>query len=123
MSDNGQNKNRFSISGEVNDIWPAWSPDGSMILFSQMDGGNVPSLFAQRYEDRATSVSSRIPPRGQPAGGPVAQVSISPDGNWLAFESWPDGSNHDIFIMTINGANLVRLTTDKDFDFGAAWRP
>jgi len=53
----------------------------------------------------------------------VAQVSISPDGNWLAFESWPDGSNHDIYIMTINGANWVRLTTDKDFDFGAAWRP
>ncbi len=53
----------------------------------------------------------------------MAQVNVSPDGNWIVFESWPDGTNHDIYMMTINGANRIRLTTDKDFDFGAAWRP
>jgi eukaryotic-like serine/threonine-protein kinase len=123
MSDSGQFKDRFSISGEVNDLWPAWSPDGSMIFFSQMGGGNVPTLYVLRYEDRKTFNSIRIPGRGQTDVGPVAQVSISPDGNWLAFEGWPDGRNHDIYLMTINGANRIRLTADRDFDFGAAWRP
>jgi len=123
MSDSGEFKDRFSISGEVNDIWPAWSPDGSLIFFSQLDGGNVPTLFVQGYEDRKTFNSTRIPGTGQPGIGPVAQVSVSPDGNWLAFEGWPDGTNHDIFLMTINGANKIRLTTDRDFDFGASWRP
>lgn len=123
MSDNGANQQRFSLSGEVHDLWPAWSPDGSLILYSQMKPNELPKLFALKYEDRFTTRVSRIPPPGQPDAGPVVQVSISPDGNWLAFEGWPDGQNHDIYIMTINGSNRVRLTTDKDFDFGAAWRP
>ncbi|MFN7036379.1 MAG: protein kinase domain-containing protein [Bellilinea sp.] len=123
MADSGQFQNRFSLSGEVNDLWPQWVPDGTIILFSQLKSDGIPNLFALRYEDRFTTRAVRIPPRGQPDPGPVAQVSISPDGNWLAFEGWPDGRNHDIYLMTINGANLIRLTTDKDFDFGAAWRP
>ncbi|MHB0965884.1 MAG: WD40 repeat domain-containing serine/threonine protein kinase [Bellilinea sp.] len=123
MSDTGQYQSRFSVSGEVNDMWPNWSPDGNYILFSQLNSANVPWLVSLRYEDRNTTNSTRIPPRGQPDVGPVAQANISPDGNWIAYESWPDGSNHDIYLMTINGSNKMRLTTDKDFDFGPAWRP
>lgn len=123
MSDTGQYQTRFSVSGEINDMWPAWSPDGNIILFSQMSSSNVPWLVSLRYEDRNTTQSTRIPPRGQPDPGTVAQVNVSPDGNWIVFESWPDGTNHDIYVMTINGSNQMRLTTDKDFDFGAAWRP
>ncbi|MEW6650489.1 MAG: DPP IV N-terminal domain-containing protein, partial [Chloroflexota bacterium] len=123
MSDNGENQRRFSVSGEIHDLWPSWSPDGNFILFSQMRPNGLPTLFALKYEDRFTSRMTRIPPPGQPGVGPVAQAVISPDGNWVAFEGWPDGDNHDIFIMTINGSNRIRLTTDKDFDFGAAWRP
>ena len=124
MSDTGQFPSRFSISGEINDNWPVWTPDGTIILYSEMstDSG-IPSLFALRYEDRNTAKATRIPAKGQPDIGPIAQVSISPDGNWIAFEGWPDGENHDIYIATINGSNRIRLTTDKDFDFGAAWRP
>lgn len=123
MADSGQFQNRFSLSGEVNDLWPQWVPDGTIILYSQLKSDGIPNLFALRYEDRFTTRAVRIPPRGQPDPGPVAQVSISPDGSWLAFEGWPDGRNHDIYLMTINGANLTRLTSDKDFDFSPTWRP
>lgn len=123
MSDTGQFQTRFAVSGEINDMWPNWSPDGNIILFSQLNAAEVPWLVSLRYEDRNTTASTRIPPRGQPDVGPVAQVDISPDGNWIAYESWPDGSNHDIYLMTINGSAKMRLTTDKDFDFSPAWRP
>ena len=123
MSDSGQNQSRFSLSGEVNDLWPAWSPDNSTILYSQMKTGDTPFLLALRYEDRNTERANRIPPRSQPDVGPIAQVSISPDGNWIVYEGWPDGVNHDIYMMSINGSNRIRLTTDKDYDFGPAWRP
>lgn len=123
MSDTGQFQARFTVSGEINDLWPVWSPDGNFILYSQMSGGNVPWLSSLRYDQRNTANSTRVPVKGQPDVGPVAQANISPDGAWIAFESWPDGTNHDIYIMTINGANRLQLTTDKDFDFGPAWRP
>ncbi|WP_299028586.1 protein kinase [uncultured Thermanaerothrix sp.] len=125
MSDTGQYPIRFTVSGELNNLWPVWSLDGSVIFYSQTrPSSNIPWLMSMRYEDRGTSNKEvRIPPKNEPDVGPVAKVSLSPDGNWLAFESWPDGTNHDIYIMTINGGNRIRLTTDKDFDFGAAWRP
>jgi serine/threonine protein kinase/Tol biopolymer transport system component len=124
MSDTGQYPQRFTMSGEFNNLWPAWSLDGSVIFYSQMKpSSNVPWLMSMRYEDRNTPNEVRIPPKNEPDVGPVAKVSLSPDGRWLAFESWPDGTNHDIYLMTINGGNRIRLTTDKDFDFGAAWRP
>jgi Tol biopolymer transport system component len=39
------------------------------------------------------------------------------------FESWPDGNNHDIYRMAVNGSDIVRLTTDPGTDFSPAWRP
>ena len=59
---------------------------------------------------------------GADASFPVENVTFSPDGLWLAFESWPDGRNHDIFVMDTDGKNLIRLTTDPDFDFDPTWR-
>jgi Tol biopolymer transport system component len=50
-------------------------------------------------------------------------VRPSPDGSFLAYESWPDGKNHDIYMMNINGSSPQRLTTDPGDDFGPAWRP
>jgi Tol biopolymer transport system component len=55
--------------------------------------------------------------------GPVVEVDASPDGQWLAYESWPTGNNHDIYIMSQTVANLVRLTTDPAWDISPAWRP
>jgi len=42
---------------------------------------------------------------------------------WLVFESWPSGSNHDIYVMAASGAGRVQLTTWERFDFDAVWRP
>jgi Tol biopolymer transport system component len=54
---------------------------------------------------------------------PSRDADFSPDGVWITFESWPDGQNHDIYIMTHNGVNLQRLTADPADDFDPAWRP
>ena len=124
MSDAGQAQNDFSVSGNFNNLWPAWSQDGSIVFYSQTSpDGSVPWLVYQRYEDRGRTAESRIPPKGQIDPGPIAEVSASPDGFWLAYEGWPKGTNHDIFIMNINGADQRRLTTDPGWDFGPVWRP
>jgi eukaryotic-like serine/threonine-protein kinase len=126
MTDNGRPQNQFTFSGAVNNLWPAWSMDGEVVFYSQTDAtpsNAVPILAYQRYEDRYNKQESRIPAKPTGDFGPVAEVDPSPDGFWLAYESWPDGNNHDIFMMSINGSNQNRLTTDPAYDFGPVWRP
>jgi serine/threonine protein kinase len=124
MSEDGSLQSQFSVSGSVNNFSPSWSLDGNMIFFSQStsDSG-IPFLVGMRYEDRKTPREFRIPAGTTNDIGPVVGAVMSPDGFWLAYESWPNGKNHDIYIMTANGASITRLTTDPGLDFGPTWRP
>ncbi len=123
MSDRGLTQFQFSTSGNVNDAFPVWSPDGDYILFTRTkESPIIPWLLKLRLEDRG-SEETRIPAFDQPDPGPVSRPTISPDGLLIAFESWPDGRNHDIFSMDMDGNNRLRLTTDPGLDTMPAWRP
>jgi eukaryotic-like serine/threonine-protein kinase len=123
-SDNGKSQFRFSPSGPVTNQMPVWSPQGQEILYSQTTvDGTVPYLVGLGYEDRTNGQEYRIPAKGQSDSAPVFHVSISPDSGWMVFESWPDGTNHDIYLSSINGANRKRLTTDRSMDFEPVWQP
>ena len=98
---------------------PRWAPDGQGIYYTRTPrSGGFAELFY-------------LPVFGNPAPHqalfneaiPARDVSISPDGAWIAFESWPNTSNHDIWLATSAGQNRMRLTTDSANDFDAAWRP
>ncbi len=106
---------------ETNDFIPVWTRDGQFVLFSETNfEGTVPaSLMSIRYEERQAKQAVRLPIEPLP----IVDVSISPDGFWMTFESWPDSLNHDIYISTLTGANRIRLTTDPGFDFDPVWRP
>ena len=128
MPDNGNPQTLFSVKGPMNNLWPAWSADGSVIFYSQSSvDSNIPLLVYRRFEDRNTSTETRIPANANRNIGPIAGVHVSPDGYWLTFESWTQSDNkainHDIYIMNANGSNLERLTTDPGFDFYPVWRP
>lgn len=124
MGRRGEFQAQFSPDVEVNHHWPVWTPDGAFLFASQSSTSpSIPWLVAYKIEDREVVETRRIPGRGHPDIAPVAYPSISPDGAWIAFESWPEGTNHDIYLAGINGANRKRLTTDESFDFAPAWRP
>lgn len=124
MDSSGQNVERFGSSESYYDNYPTWAKNGNIIFYSrQSSERGIPILVGKRTEDAGAPVEFRIPPTSQPDISPVAKADVSPDGNWFVFESWPDGNNHDIYLATINGANLMRLTTDSSFDFDAVWQP
>lgn len=118
MTDSGHNKVRLDISGEIDSENPVWTPDGNHFVFTVAQ-----RLASMRYEDRGTNRVTRIPAPGQPDIFPVKKPSISPDGKSIIYEGWPAGTNHDIYVATINGSNPVRLTTDKDYDINPVWQP
>ncbi|WP_298008653.1 MULTISPECIES: protein kinase domain-containing protein [Anaerolinea] len=124
MSEDGDNQVRFSPPGDVTNFFPIWSWDGQAVLYNQIVGGSkVPRLVGMRYEDRKNPREFRIPASGTVDIGPVGSFTLSPDGFWVVYEGWPDGTNHDIYLMTMNGATNIRLTTDPAFDYSPVWRP
>jgi len=119
MSSDGGDQTLFSRSGSLKDTHPVWSPDGQAILFTQSEVlGGVPRLVAIRVTE-GNFTESRV----VEVLIPMREATYSQDGAWIAFEGWPDGSNHDIFIMTSNGLGRQRLTYDAAFEFDPAWQP
>ncbi|MEX1071766.1 MAG: hypothetical protein WEC37_03980, partial [Anaerolineales bacterium] len=97
---------------------PEWSRDGLTIYYTiTPQSGGFGQLYSSLVSDIGLTkhliISEGIPNR---------EGSLSPDGGLLAFESWPDG-NHDIWIVSLDGSGLTRLTMDGGNDFDAAWRP
>ncbi len=120
MNADGSSPERFSRSGDSRNTYPVWSPDRQLIVFTQSVNAGVPRLMAARYPDGAADEFRVYPFAGNV---PMRKADFSPDGLWLAVESWPDGENHDIYVMTPNGAERTQLTTDPALDFDPAWRP
>ena len=123
MDSDGGDPNVFSRSDDRKNIDHAWSPLGELIAWTQNapNGGGPPWLQAAAWagggpergfnENRVTETNLE----------PMRDPDFSPDGSWIVFEGYPDGVNHDIFIMTPSGASMQRLTEDPAFDFDPAW--
>lgn len=119
MDADGGNQELFSRTADLVNMVPRWSPDGQAIMFTQsQEVGNIPMVVLSSLDEEGLHnqrVSSALTP--------MREASFSPDGIWIAFEGWPEGQNHDIYIITTNGAGRVRLTTDPRLDFDPVWRP
>lgn len=120
MNTDGTEQLRFSASGDLWDTYPSWLPDSSTLIFTQRPQGGVPRLMGARYPDGGTAEFQIYQVHGSV---PMREADISPDGRWLAFESWPVDSQHDIYLLHVSGSDLAQLTTDEAFDFDPAWRP
>lgn len=119
MDADGKNQQLFSRSASYINTHPVWSVDGEIILFTQVrPEGGVPGLAAVSYNDGEYSEY-----RYDLGPWPAREARYSPDGLWIAFESWPEGQNHDIYVMAAGGAARTRLTTWERLDFDPAWRP
>jgi Tol biopolymer transport system component len=111
------------------DVDPAWSPDGSQIVFSgeRIGGHNIIRMNADGTGQ--VPLTSTIFPvtNGEPAW--------SPDGTKIAFTSSRAGDGrNEIWVMNADGTNPVRLTINPQLggtssqpvfgmDFGPAWSP
>ncbi len=89
---------------------PALSPDGETIYFSY-DG----DIF-------------KVPAKGGLAlrlvsiGGVETRPKPSPDGKWIAFASDIQGNN-DIYVVSVEGGDVRRLTWHDANDIPASWTP
>jgi Tol biopolymer transport system component/tRNA A-37 threonylcarbamoyl transferase component Bud32 len=99
-----------TLGNNFNGQHPSWSPDGSKLVY---DGGNSIFTISPDQSDRV-----RITFSNEDASEPV----WSPDGKWIAFTSLKD-DNKDIYITSLDGKNLIRVTDNPANDYSPAWVP
>ncbi|MFN2511678.1 MAG: Ig-like domain-containing protein, partial [Pyrinomonadaceae bacterium] len=94
------------------DSFPAWSPDGTKIVFHSFRDGNFEIYVMGIHGENQTNVTR----------SPTEDIfpNWSPDGTKIVFESLR-GGNRDIYVMDANGNNPTRLTTDAAQDLIPAW--
>lgn len=93
----------------------SWAPDGSRLLFSQLDiAGDQYRIFSIRPDGSDQILLSE--------GARDLWTSWSPDGTKIAFASSRDG-NPEIYVMNSDGGSPARLTDHPASDSEPSWSP
>ncbi len=93
------------------------SADGLRLAYSRFD--YTRNIFAYRLQPGGT-VSIRDGERITSGTEIIERIEISPDGEWIAFDSHING-NHDVFKMRPDGSERTQLTSDPSDNFLRKW--
>lgn len=97
------------------DLDPAWSPDGTKIVFSSWRNNNDAEIYV-------IDANGNNPVRLTNTVGVDNRPAWSPDGSRIAFISERDG-NAEIYVMKADGSEPVRLTDNPSLDLDPSWSP
>jgi serine/threonine protein kinase len=117
----GGSEQQFSMGESQGHTHADWTKDGEFVLFERQLG-NIPRLVAKPFGERF-KVANQVCLEGSRASQPMAEGKWSPDARWIVFETWPNGVEHDIAIISSNCSNYTQITSDSFQDFDPVWRP
>jgi WD40 repeat protein len=112
---NGDGSGLINLTNNSSDDdLPAWSPDGSRIVFCTTRDGNYEIYSMNADGSDKTNLSD----------SPLEDCSSSwsPDGTQIAFASNRDGNN-EIYVMNADGSGKTRLIDNPAFDIFPNWSP
>ena len=118
MGSTGESVKRLTREG----FDPAWSPDGTQIVYATSDGQN-PWNRDSMSRLRTVSVAGGEP-RDLTKDGDAVQPAWSPDGRWIAYWGLHGGGQRDIFTIPADASSgPVAVTNDAAIDCDPVWSP
>jgi len=113
MDVDGCNQRRITFT-PLEEMMPAWSPDGKKIAFegSPVDKPEIYVMNADGSNQMNLTKNSDWD----------LYPAWSPDGTKIAFASERDG-NWEIYVMNADGSNQMNLTNHPDSDHDPGWSP
>lgn len=102
------------INGSFNNVAPAWSPDGTRLVYASNRG--TWDIYTVVLATGEISVVVESPRRE------LAPV-WSPDGSRIAFERQIDDGSSDIFIVNLDGSGEINVTNSLESERNPTWSP
>jgi Tol biopolymer transport system component/polyisoprenoid-binding protein YceI len=103
-------------------LWPSWSPDGRKLAFAQSEGESS-AIWVMNANGRNAHALTEDDLVEQETFTPDEFPTWSPDGRRIAYTSFLQDGNDDIFVMNADGSGQVRLTSGPEYDSDPAWSP
>lgn len=123
MDADGSNQTRLTVN-EMPDYQPVWSPDGTKIVFTQLNGcivipnGEIICFVTNIMTMNANGSNPTFVVGGSAFDDDsVYKPDWSPDGTKIVFEGYVlngEQSYTDIFVINTNGNNRINLTNNAN---------
>lgn len=118
---NADGSGEYNLTRELPNVFaeaPVWAPDGQSIAFDGLIG------VSETRDIMLVTLGPGDPEQFQLTDLPGYDCypSFSPDGKRLVYMSERD-NNRDLYIMDLEGNDLVRLTDELAIDYEPAWSP
>ncbi|MDE0186181.1 MAG: DPP IV N-terminal domain-containing protein [Candidatus Poribacteria bacterium] len=111
---------RRRLTSSINPVaYPRWSPNGSQIAYFSTKPFEPPLSTSEIWRAKADGTDAE--PLVTDGGG-NRSPRYSPDGKWIAFESYRD-FNTDIYALNLESREVIRLTTHLGDDSYPSWSP
>lgn len=110
----------LNLTGELTNSFaeaPAWSPDGELIAFDGVPGPDVGRdiyLVTVSEDPEQRRLTTLV--------GFDCYPSFSPDGQLIVYMSERE-KNRDLFIMDLEGNDVLQLTDQPGYDYEPNWSP
>lgn len=106
----------ISNTADIEEDFPAWSADGTRLLFTASTPGNLESR--QIWSSNANG-GNRV--QLTQSTGPHTNAVFSPDGNWIAYASRAGGAGFRIWAMRADGSEPRQLLGGDEGQFYLMW--